>query len=210
MASRHVLPLVLLAFGARAPVALAGGPSQISNLAPHAIRLVGASAGAPDSVAGGFTVTALSLALNPIQNSMIVLDFSGCPDLRLASSPVATGVTIDCARHTAMAITDQHGVAHFTLVGSGTATSGDDRTACVRLTMDGITLPPPVVSAFDLDGANGVGPGDLALWLADQGSHRYHSRADYDGDGAVTITDLALLLAEIGKRRSSVSASGCP
>jgi hypothetical protein len=200
----------LLALCVCTPMALAGGPNPFTSTAPHAIRLVGGSAGAPDSLAGAFRVTALDLALNPVHNSTVVLDFSGCPDLRLASSPAMPGVTIDCARHTAMAFTDQFGVAHFTLVGSGANSSGDDRTACLRVIMDGITLPSPIVSAFDLDGMNGVGPGDLVVWLADLGSRRYHSRSDYDADGVLTAADLSLLLAELGTQRSVRSGVSCP
>jgi hypothetical protein len=62
----------------------------------------------------------------------------------------------------------------------------------VALSADGLRFGSVWVSAFDFDGLDGVGPGDLAAFAADYFSGEDRCRSDFDNDGSVTLSDLSL------------------
>lgn len=182
--------LFLAPFAAHAWAGTACPPSAQQSLAPPGIALVG-HAGAPDP-AGNFTYVVRDVVGNPVPGSTVVLDFSQCPDARLASDVLAPGTYLDCARRTIRGVTNQAGEVTFRIVGSGLGGSAAGTTPCLAAHLDGIMMPALRVSVFDLDGVSGVGGADLQIWGSDFASGRNPSRSDYDFDGRVGASDLFL------------------
>ena len=212
MSRRHAPILVLVAGAALllASPALAQLPSPSTSTVPDFIRLVGSSAGVPDSVAGGFSMVIRDLAYNPYKHAYVLVDFSGCPDLRIASDQLNPNDTVDCANHRVGAFTNAAGVVSFTLIGSSRAAGSCSGVGCGRVYADGALMRYLTVAAFDLDGAGGVNSADISVWLADLGLHVYRGRSDFDGSGSITTADLSVMLTELGTHRSSVTLAACP
>ncbi len=187
-------------------------PSPSNSTAPAFIRVVGSTAGVPDTVAGRFVVTVRGTSTNPFPGAFVSVDVSGCPDIRLATDQLNPNYTVIgyCVNHTIGAWTNNDGVVAFTLVGSSWSAGTHAGLGCARLYANGVLLSTPIVSAFDLDGMGGVTTADLSLWLDDFGTHVYRGRGDYDGNGSVSTGDLSLWLAEFGTHRSSVTLASCP
>ena len=201
------LAAVCLAPGTRAYACI---PNPANSTAPSSIRLVGAAGGVPDTVAGKFVVISRDIANNPFGGSQVWLDFSERPDLHVATDQLNPNCAVDCARHVVSAFTNAEGIAIFTVLGSSTAAGSYTGTGSVRLYIDGVAMPSPIVSTFDLDGASGVTVSDLSVWLSDLGTQQYRERADYDGNGMVNTCDMAIWLTEFGSHRSATSAAVCP
>jgi pimeloyl-ACP methyl ester carboxylesterase len=201
--------VVTLAVVANTPSRAGQPASPVLGTVPAFIRLVGSHAGVPDVPGGQFLVVVRDFANNPVPNLNVVVDFSGCADVRIASDQLNPATIVDCAARTVGAFTDATGTATFTVLGSSTgpAQSGFN---CARVFAEGIQLAAPTVATFDLDGANGVSIGDLSVWLSDLGSGTYHGRADYDGNAMMGIGDLSVWLAELGSNRSTASPPACP
>ena len=210
---RHLTPrfafsgalLLLFATAARADI-----PPVPTSTLPAFIRVVGTAAGVPDTVAGGFVVTVRDLANNPVPNSFVRVDLSGCPDIRMASDQLNPNYTVDCAAHTVGAYTSLAGVATFTLLGSSWAAGIYSGLSCARVYADGVLLGSPTVSAFDLNGAGGMSGADISVWLGDLGSMSYRGRSDFDQNGILNAGDLSVWLSVLGRRGSSVTAAVCP
>ena len=80
-----------------------------------------------------------------------------------------------------------------------------------RIYANGVLIGSPTVSAYDLDGANGVAINDLSAWLTDFGSGIQYGRSDYDCSGSVSINDLSLWLTLFGNSASQESCViACP
>src|SRR5207247_1890473 len=88
------------------------------------------------------------------------------------------------AARTVWTVTDAAGTATFSIVGGGTGGTAGLVTRCASVTVDGVPLPSPIVSVFDLDGRNGVDAMDLCIFAADLFSGQYCQRGGHeDGDG---------------------------
>ena len=196
---------LLLASAARADL-----PPSPNSTIPASIHLVGSTAGIPDTTAGRFTVMMRDLANNPIPGSFVVVDFSNCPDIRIASDQLNPNYTVSCANHTVGAYTNVEGKVVFTLLGSGWDAGTYSGYGSVRIFADGVLLGSPIASVFDLNGSSGVSAADLSVCLGDLGSHTYRARSDFNGDGTLSAGDLSVLLGEIGTHRSTVSSATCP
>ena len=121
---RHRALLLAIATGstlllARTAFANASMPSPVPNSTyPAFIRLVGSTAGVPDTAAGKFTVILRDVIHNPIAYGFVVVDFSGCPDIHIASNQLNPNSIVNCALHTVSAFTNSTGTVAFTLLGS--------------------------------------------------------------------------------------------
>lgn len=197
-----------------AVAAMAGVPSAGNSTSPAFIRLVGSTAGVPDSLGGKFTVTVRDIANNTIANSNVVVDFSGCTpkDIKITSNQLNGNYVTNCTSKTVSAYTSAVGTVGFTLLGSSFATALHNGLSCARIYADGVLLSSPSVAAFDLDGAGGVAIGDLSVWLGDLGAagSGYRSRADYDASASVAIGDLSVWLGRLGSGKSTVTGAACP
>jgi hypothetical protein len=179
---------------------------------PACITLVGSAGAVPATAFGDFQVVLRDLANNPVPNAAITIDLSGCRDLHLCADQLDPAATVDCAHKTVTKRTDASGTVHFTILG-GSNGAGNAVTLLNggKIFGDGLFLGSPTVSAFDLDGSNGVAVNDLSVWLSDFGSFVNRGRSDFDCTGAIGINDFSLLLAAYGSGTQITScATSCP
>jgi hypothetical protein len=183
-------------------------PSPSTSTVPAGISLVG-QAGAPDPV-GTVTYVIRDLTQNPYPGATVMLNFSACSDVRLASDVVAPGTIVNCAYSTVTGITDMTGTVTFRIVGSGIPGSARTLPACLSATADGVPLQPSIVSAFDLDGVNGVNCRDASVLAGDLFSGQYRGRSDFNSDGKVDALDLGLFArAMFGGGSTSSGHASC-
>ena len=182
------------------------------------LNLVGHDGTAPDAFSP-FTVHVEDLAGNPIQGSIVVVDFSACSDIQFCEDQLGNSIA-DCPTRTVRKTTDVNGDATFNIIGGALIDIGDPDGSdcdCVEVYADGVNLveagdEPVNAGLFDLDNAGGVGGPDLSLWLADFGGGSNPPRADYDHDATagcfdgVGGPDLSIWLACFG---GGASALGC-
>ena len=192
-----------------ASAAFASVPSPANSNAPACVALVGNAAGTID-VAGQFTVTVRDLANIPINNSLVVVDFSGANGLQLCNSGAFAGVTIDCGTQTARAFTGAGGTVTFRIAGHANNAGGNQPPyppySDGKIFADGVLLRSPTVLAYDNDGV-GMGAGDLSAFLGDFFGGNNPSRADFDCSGGLGASDLSAWLTVFF---ASGSTSNCP
>jgi hypothetical protein len=211
---RHRVSLLAIVVGSAflfASAARAQDPPTPGNsTCPAFIRLVGSTAGVPDTAAGKFLIVIRDIANNPVPNSFVVLDLSGCPDVRIASDQLNPNYTVNCTNHTVGAYTNASGQVAFTLLGSSWNAGTHSGLSCGRAYFDGVQLAAPTVATFDLNGLGGVEGSDAAVFLTDIASHVYRGRDDFDGGGTVTGADLAMWMTRFATHRSQTSSATCP
>jgi hypothetical protein len=186
--------------------------------APGLITLVGLGAdGSADSL-GSFAVNVRDFNNVPVQNSRVVLDFSGCGDIRLCANQHDLNVTVNCAAHSISALTNVNGQATFRVIGCAADLGGSPGSLgpCLNVYADGVFVGSPGcsgahrVAALDQNGG-GVNGADFSPFLADYFSGQNYARSDYDGDGIVGGNDLSLWLAAFFAGGSAVSGgASCP
>jgi hypothetical protein len=168
-----------------------------------------------------FLVHVEDLAGNPIQGSLVVVDFSACTDVQFCEDQLGNS-TADCPTMTVRAATDVNGDVTFYIIGGALIDIGDPDGSpcdCVEIYADGVNIvevadEPVNAGTFDLDNDSGIGGADLALWLSDFGGGANPPRADYDHDqaddcltgGGVGGADLSLWLSAFG---GGLSAESC-
>lgn len=192
-----------------AGAAMANVPYPGNCTSPAFIRVVGNTASVRDTVNGVFIVVVKDLSGAAINGSNVVVDFSGCADIKLASNQLdGTVITVNCTSKYVSAYTDVTGTIRFTSLGNsfGGPVSG---ASCARIYADGVLLSSPTVAAPDLDGAGGVGPNDVSVLLGDIGTHIYYGRSDIDANGTLGPNDLSIELGIIGTHASNSTGITC-
>jgi len=193
---------------------LAGVPSPANWITPPCIPLVGSTGGVPASAFGAFTVTIRDLANNPQPNASVVIDFSNCLDIEICADQLDPNVQVNCAAKTVRKLTDLNGQVTFTILGGSNGYRGSGPSTLLgggRIYANGVLGANPTVSAFDLDGAAGVGANDLSTWLGDFGSSQQFGRSDYDCSNNLGANDFSLLLTAFGSTTMTTScATSCP
>ena len=195
-----------------ASAAMAGVPSAANSTAPACFSLVGSLAGVPDNAAGQFTVIVRDLANNALNGASVVIDLSGCLDLAICNDQLDANATVNCGAKTTRKFTDALGHVTFTILG-GSNGGGNASTLLGggKIFANGTLIQTPTVSAFDLDGAGGVGANDLSAWFGDFGSGNNYGRSDYDCSGTIGANDLSIWFGEFGAGTSASScAVACP
>ncbi|MEO5618822.1 MAG: hypothetical protein ABIS67_13730, partial [Candidatus Eisenbacteria bacterium] len=176
-----------------AGAAFASVPSPANSTTPPCISLVGDDGAGTIDGDGQFTVTVRDLANFPINNSLVVIDFSACSGLNLCSNN-ELGFVVDCATQTVRGFTGAGGVITFRIKGHVKSNTGDlppfNPYNCGKIFADGVLLSSPSVSAYDHDGS-GMGPADLSAWLGDFFGPNAPSRSDYDCTGNLGPADLS-------------------
>ena len=208
--SRLMLTLVstLAAILVAASASAGTGIAPANSTVPTAIRLVGADGTTPDAAAGQFTIVVRDLAYNTKPNVVIVVDFSQCPDMELCADQLDANATMMCAQKYVRKITDSQGQVQFAILGSSHGPADESMAfEQVRVFAGGVLLGTLAASAFDLDGAGGVGANDLSAWLADFGSGLKPTRSDYDASGDIGAGDLSIWL---GVYAAGGSTQSCP
>jgi hypothetical protein len=207
--------VMLLALALVAASTPAGAePSPPNSTTPPCISLVGTSGNVPALGAGQFHVLVRDLANNPIAGAHVVIDLSGCPDLQLCADQLDPAMDVDCANKRVGKFTSAAGAVTFTLLG-GSNGSGNavELLAGGKIYEDGILIGAPTVSAYDLDGAGGVGANDLSAWLIDFGTlgAPAFGRSDFDCSGSIGINDFSLMLTALGSGAQTQSCGAtCP
>ena len=210
--SRIVLGLALCS--ALVAASRASAPSPGNSTVPSCISLVGTSGRVPAHAAGAFQVEVRDLANRPIVGAHVVIELSGCPDLHFCADQLDPAMDVDCANKRIGKYTDQNGAVGFTLLG-GSDGSGHaiELLGGGKVFEDGTLIGTPTVSAFDLDGANGVGINDLSVWLTDFGTvgNPAFGRSDFDCSGNVGINDLSVWFTAFGSGAQIQSCGAtCP
>jgi hypothetical protein len=187
--------------------AMASIPSPANCTVPCGIALVGNnSLGTVADPAGQFSVVIRDVGNAPLAGVVVTVDLSGCcNDIKLGTTQLGAGVSVNVATKQVSVTTDVTGTAVFRVQGGassvptgprpGLATPTAGAIGCAKiyanatLITDGISKPVVSVAAYDLNGAltggSGVGGPDLSLYLDDFFSGgapylQYRQRADYD------------------------------
>jgi len=194
-----------------ASAAMAGVPSPTNSTTPLCITLVGSLAGVPDA-AGQFNIVVRDLANNPLNGASVVIDLSGCNDLSICDDQLDANALVNCGAKTTRKFTNALGqVTFIVLGGSNGGGNASSLLGAGRIYANGTQIQAPTVSAFDLDGAGGVGANDLSAWFGDFGSGQPFGRSDYDCSGTIGANDLSLWFGEFGAGTSASScAVACP
>lgn len=207
---RRILPPILLLFAflsSSAEVATAAIPSAANSTQPGRIHIGGTKGGVADP-ANAFVVTVRDLSNNVIAGSLVEVRFGACADL-FPSSFQPLGQSVDCVNRIVSATTDFSGVAQMNIVGAADASLAGSGLACATIWADGVPLGSVQVSAWDLDGVNGVDYHDIALWLTDFYAGVYVQRSDHDFISGVGANDLSLLLCMVVSEGETESGAHC-
>ena len=189
-------------------------PDHGNSTVPACFSLVGTAGGLPAHAFGRFQVVVRDAANNPCSGARVTVDLSGCPDLHLCADQLDPAVVVNCGAKTATSLSAADGTVNFTLLGGSNGT-GNAVTLLggARIYQNGSLIAGPTVSAFDLDGVNGVGINDLSVWLTDFGTfgNPAFGRSDFDCSGTVGINDFSVWLTAYG-RGDQIQSCGatCP
>ena len=204
-----------------ASAAMAGVPSATTSTqpSPAVIKVVGH--GSPPDPAGNIVYTIRDASNNLVPGSVVILNFSGCGDLRICSSDVGDGgpgspdLVINCGAKTVTGVTNTTGQITIAVAGTGTGVGAPVfvPTKCVSVTADGVPMANLGAAVADLNGVNGVNSIDLGLFGADLGPPSTNrARSDYDVNGVLNSIDLGLFGAVLGPPTGSTLSCGvaCP
>jgi len=184
----------------------------LRSTVPSVICVVGSNAGVPDAGGGQFTVVVRDLALNPCRFASVVVDFSNDADVFICSDQLDPSAEVNCGAKTVRKVADENGQVTFTILGGSTGrvppmVLGNGG----KIFTNGTLIGSPTVAVYNLDGAGGVGAGDLSVWLGDFSSGNPFGRSDFDGSGDISANDLSIWLGEFGSGRSTESCvRSCP
>src|SRR6266545_2630482 len=104
------------------------GPIGGGKGALNHIYLVGANGSTPDPK-GTYCVTVRDFNNLPIENSVVLIDFSQCADAQLCYYPLGSypgdpNLTVDCVAGTVRKLTNAAGQACFTILGKSRSAAG--------------------------------------------------------------------------------------
>ncbi|MBI1799919.1 MAG: hypothetical protein HYR73_09590 [Candidatus Eisenbacteria bacterium] len=215
-------------------------PNAAQSTIPCGIRLVGSNAlHTVADASGDFTITIKDVGGNVIQNSAIVIDFSGCcNDLQLSTSQAGAGVTQ--VGKTIHAVTNGSGQVTLRIQGASDAKSPyaapysnnppvPGTPGCATISADGVLISDGIshqavrVATFDEDGVfggNGIGAADLSILINDSFNATYFQRSDFDGYvtctfgiggiGATDLSQLIVLSFSPNMVSNGLGYTGCP
>jgi hypothetical protein len=155
------------------------------------------------------------LSGDPLNQGLIVLDFSNTPDMRPSASqpdPAVLDVFCQGGVSTVRTMTGPDGKATIRIVGSAVPSAPSGAHApTLGVYCNGVFLGTVIVSALDLDGSAGVNPTDNSVFLRDFFSGQYWERSDFNGDGVLGPGDLSVWVQAFFAANSVQSGgAGCP
>ena len=190
----RVLALGLLGLSlhasARAGVSI---PSPANCSKPSRIVLTGETLfGVPDPY-GEFSVTVRDLANLPTTGSLVIVDFSSCPGVRVPTDQSDPAIQwTHCSPASFGKFTPSNGTVTFRLAGLPSGACPPE--AKVHIYADGVDIGSPRVVTPDLDGVGGVNAADLSKWVDLYFSGASCALADFDGSGTLGAGDLSTWL----------------
>lgn len=149
-----------------------GAASLGYNPSKAVVYVAGNNGGVPDPISE-FCVTVRNFNNVPIQNAVVILDFSAC-DLQLCTDQLDPDVTVDCVSQTVRKLSNASGVACFKVMGKSRQGQGCTGAAkdCFKVYADGVFLcsgDAPTLDLINQGGQDGVTSVDLSnflnLWL---------------------------------------------
>ncbi len=190
-----LLALPLAAGAGPAPAIISPGNITLSDT--H-LNLVGVWSwasdpwNAADTLAYGarLTVTVRDIANNPVAGVPVMIDFSGCPGLRISGTQSYHGEISGCAMPWVLNYTGLQGRVSLVVVGS-LQRRVDQAQGCARVYADNYYVGAISVGVYDQNDAGGMSLADIGLFWSDLGSGTYHARSDLDGNGELTLADVA-------------------
>ncbi len=217
--------LVVVAIALTSATGHAKPPSAVDSSIPCGILFVGKVGTIGDRI-GTFEIVVRDLAQNPMPAVPLRIVFDDClraGDVRIASAQPDASVSVVCGPESVeiRATTESSGafISRFVGGGSGNVVGGFNappscsavsQGGCAILYADGVFLSRIAVARFDADGANGIGPPDIACWLADSFAPDYLARSDFDFSGTTNVSDLSILLrASLAGGSQSSAAAYC-
>jgi hypothetical protein len=134
-----------------------------------------------------FSVTIRDLANNPVAGSLVVLDFSACPNgAFICQTFLIDPYIVDLTARTIRMQTDAAGTATFPARIGGTGPAG-----CAKVFADGVLMRTYALASPDQNGngmtSNLLEPGDDALFIPKLGT--MDPTADFDCDGGLVDED---------------------
>ena len=178
----------------------------------NCVKLAGRNLSGTADAAGTFSLIIRSGSGLLIPNSNVVLDFSSCPDVHMASqadllglagNPNA-GLTENAALKTVTraagpANGQALGAVSFTLLGGSTAGGNGSGVLCAMVIADNVQIGTLTIAVYDWDGSRTIDSGDLSGAMADTFAPGSGStakvRSDFDCNGTVNSGDLSVLLS---------------
>lgn len=193
-----------------ATAAMAGVPSATTSSQPSGLVIKVVGHGSPPDPAGAITYTIRDASNNPVPGSVVICNFAACGDVRICSSDVGTGMTVNCGSKTVSGVTNASG--QVTVVVAGASSGGPPTfTKCVSVTADGVPLSNLNGATADYDGIGGVGGIDLGAFSADLFAGTNRRRSDFDGNNLVNGIDLGAWSAILFGGGSGISCGTlCP
>jgi hypothetical protein len=212
----------LLAAAIATICALTPGPARASGIPdpaqctiPSHVALVGRDASGMADPLGTMTFVIKRLSGDPLNQGLIVLDFSNTPDMKPAAAqpdPAIFSVFCDGSNSSVRTMTGLDGRATIRIVGYAVPTAPAGAHApTLNVYCNGVFLGTAIVSAFDLDGNSGINPTDNSVFLRDFFSGQYWERSDFDGNGVLGPSDLSLWVQAFFASNSVQSGgASCP
>jgi len=132
---------------------------------------------------------------NTVANSTVIINFSTCYSgdaVRISSTQLFAGLTVNCGAHTVSATTNGSGIAVFRVEGYSNVPGGvppGSTEGCATVTADGVPLGSYSVGTADLNGglggsSLGVTGGDTTLYnlMRFGGAPNYRPRGNFARD----------------------------
>ena len=193
---------------------MASPPSGTFSTFPpnNCVKLAGRNLSGLADAAGTFTIIVRTGGGNLVPNSNVVLDFSSCPDIHMASqadllglagNPNA-GLTENAVFKTVTRAAgptngQATGQVSFTLLGGSTVGGNGSGALCARVIADDVQIGTLTIAVYDWDGSRTIDSGDLSGAMADTFAPGSGStakvRSDFDCNGTVNSGDLSVLLS---------------
>ena len=194
-----------------ASAAFAGVPSAANSTVPTGIAVVGHLSGTADPV-GLFSVTVKDVAGNPMNGASVVVDFSGCADIKICAQAEQTAVSnpgalVNCAAKTIRLFTNGSGVVSFDILGGSRPGLGTSHANAGRVFANGVLIGSPSVAAYNLDGAGPINATDFGLFLTDFALDNTLARSNFKFSGVINATDLGKILTVFAAGKSATSCT---
>jgi hypothetical protein len=196
--------------------AMAAVPSPANSTIPTHIRVVASNAGVADPL-GNFSVNVRDLANNPVANSSVVIDFTGCEGKVCQATSLTLGQVVDCVTNTVRSVSDISGNVSFNVLGADGIVPPKPvgpGVGCASILADGVNLGPVTVIYHDPNGlvsggSDGMNITDTSSVLGDIFVNGiFVGRSDFDESTTLSIVDFSFALtAALGT--GGASSAGC-